>query len=163
MLQWREALGTVSVIAALTMGCASRDSRAFVEFLNSGKVLPRNLPFSEAVRVGNILFLSGQIGVVPGSGTLVPGGIRAEAHQTMENIKTVLEAHGYALADVVKCTVMLADITDWPDFNEVYRTYFVPPYPARSAMAASGLALGARVEVECIAAKRGVPRKKGME
>ena len=130
--------------------CAGTDG---VEFLNSGKVLPTNLPFSEAVRVGSMLYLSGQIGIVPGSRKLVDGGVREEARQTMENIKTSLEAHGYAMTDVVKCTVMLADISEWGTFNEVYKTFFSGRYPARSALGANGLAMGARVEIECIAAK----------
>ncbi len=125
-----------------------------VEFLNSGKVLPTNLPFSEAVRVGDTVYLSGQIGIVPGSMKLAPGGIKEEARQTLENIKTSLEANGYALGNVVKCTVMLADISEWGVFNEVYKTFFSKPYPARSALGVNGLALGARVEVECIAAVR---------
>jgi 2-iminobutanoate/2-iminopropanoate deaminase len=122
------------------------------EFLNSGKVLPKNLPLSEAVRHGNTLYLSGQVGIVPGSLKLAPGGIKEEAKQTMENIKTSLEAHGYSMANLIKCTVMLADISDWSTFNEIYKTYFSGNYPARSALGANGLALGARVEVECIAA-----------
>lgn len=124
---------------------------ASVSFHNSGKVLPTTLPFSEMVRVGDLVFLSGQIGVVPGSMTLVEGGMTAEAKQTMENIKTTLEAHGLSMRNVVKCTVMLADMSEWAAFNEIYRSYFSEPYPARSALGASGLALGARVEVECIA------------
>jgi 2-iminobutanoate/2-iminopropanoate deaminase len=108
-------------------------------------------PFSEAVRVGNIVYLSGQIGVIPGSDKLVDGGIQAEARQTLENIRTSLEAHGLSMEHVVKCTVMLADIAEWAAFNDVYKTFFAPPYPARSAFGATGLALGARVEVECIA------------
>jgi len=123
-----------------------------VEFLDSGKVLPRNVPFSEMVRYGDTLYLSGQIGIQPGTMKLVPGGIQAEAKQTMENIRTSLEAHGYSMSNLIKCTVMLADIADWPTFNEVYKTFFSGDYPARSAFAASGLALGARVEVDCIGA-----------
>ena len=103
-----------------------------VEFLNSGKVLPRNLPFSEIVRHGNVLFLSGQIGIQPGTMKLVPGGVQEEARQTMENIKTSLEAHGYSLGNLVKCTVMLADIADWQAFNEVYKGFFSGDYPARA-------------------------------
>jgi reactive intermediate/imine deaminase len=122
-----------------------------VEFLNSGKVVPAGLPFSEAVRVGETLYLSGQIGVIPGSLKLVEGGTEAQARQTMENIKTSLEAHGYSMADLVKCTIMLADMSEWGKFNEVYKTFFSGRYPARSAFGANGLALGARVEVECIA------------
>jgi len=124
-----------------------------VEFLNSGKVTPTTLPFSEAVRVGDTLYLSGQIGIRPGTLELAPGGIEGEARQTLENIRTTLETHGYTLRDVVKCTVMLADIAEWAAFNDVYRTFFSPPYPARSALGANGLAMGARVEVECVAAR----------
>jgi reactive intermediate/imine deaminase len=123
-----------------------------IEYLNSGKVLPATLPFSEAVRVGHTLYLSGQIGITPGSMKIVPGGIKEETRQAMENIKTSLAAHGYALKDLVKCTAMLADIGEWAAFNDVYKTYFSGHFPARSAFATNGLALGARVEVECIAA-----------
>jgi reactive intermediate/imine deaminase len=122
-----------------------------MEFLNSGKVLPAGLPFSEAVRVGNVLYLSGQMGIVPGSTRLVPGGIREEAKQALMNIRTTLEAHGLTMRDVAKCTIMLADIGEWQVFNDVYREFFEPPFPVRSALGASGLALGARVEVECVA------------
>ena len=125
---------------------------ATVQFLNSGRVLPTDLPFSEAVRVDDMLYLSGQVGVAPGTMKLVPGGLKAEARQTMENIKTSLAAHGLAMRDLVKCTVMLADISEWGAFNDVYKSFFSSRYPARSAFGASGLALGARVEVECIAA-----------
>jgi 2-iminobutanoate/2-iminopropanoate deaminase len=128
------------------------------EFLNSGKVLPATLPFSEAVRVGNTVYLSGQIGITPGTMSLVAGGVQAEARQTMENIRTTLAAHGYAMSDIVKCTVMLADMADWPAFNAIYQTFFSAPYPARSALGANGLALGARVEVECLAIGRGSVR-----
>ena len=124
-----------------------------IEFLNSGKVLPDDLPFSEAVRVGNTLYLSGQMGIVPGTMRMAPGGVRDQVRQTMENIKTSLEAHGASMQNIVKCTVMLADISDWPAFNEVYRTYFEEGrYPARSAFGANALALGARLEIECVAA-----------
>ena len=142
-------VATASCVTGLPV---SADQSATVQFLNSGKILPANLPFSEAVRVGNMLYLSGQIGVVPGSLKLIPGGIKEEARQAMENIKATLEAHGYAMRDVVKCTVMLADISEWGTFNEVYKTFFSGRYPARSALGANGLALGARVEVECMAA-----------
>ncbi|OEE79556.1 reactive intermediate/imine deaminase [Enterovibrio norvegicus FF-162] len=123
-----------------------------IEFLNSGAVLPKTLPFSEAVRVDKTLYLSGQIGILPGTLTLAPGGIEAESKQTMENIKTSLSANGYAMSDLVKCTVLLADMSEWQTFNGIYKTYFSDRYPARSAIGANGLALGAKVEVECIAA-----------
>ena len=148
-------LVAATMIAVATLTAPSiAEAGDSVEFLNSGKVLPTDLPFSEAVRVGDTLYLSGQLGVVPGSLELVEGGIEQEAQQTMENIKTVLETHGYSLQDIVKCTVMLADTSEWGTFNEVYKTFFTDHFPSRSAFGTSGLAIGARVEVECIAAAR---------
>jgi 2-iminobutanoate/2-iminopropanoate deaminase len=110
-----------------------------------------SLPFSEAVQLGNVLYLSGQVGNLPGTLTLAPGGIVPESRRALDNIRDVLERHGSSLGNVVKCTVFLADMADWQSFNEVYRAYFSATLPARSALAASGLALGARVELECIA------------
>ena len=81
------------------------------------------------------------------------GGLEAETRQTMENIKASLEAHGYSMNDLVKCTVMLADISRWAAFNEIYKTWFDDHFPARSAFGANGLALGAQVEIDCIAAR----------
>ena len=135
------------------LGCATRPSPN-VEFLNPGTVLPQGLPFSEAVRVDHTLYLSGMVGVKPGTVELVSGGIEAESRQTMDNIRMTLEAHGATMDDVVKCTVMLADISEWGTFNQIYQTYFKGRYPARSALGASGLALGARIEVECMAVIR---------
>ena len=107
-------------------------------------------PYSQAVKSGGWMFLSGQIGEVDGE--VVPGGIEAESDQVMRNIAAALNRRGLDLSNVVKCTVFLADINEWAAFNEVYKRFFDPPYPARSALAASGLAIGARTEVECIAA-----------
>ena len=115
--------------------------------------LMKNLPFSAAVRVGRMLYLSGQIGI-DATGKLVPGGIGAETHQAMENIQATLEQCGASLDHVVKATVMLADMSEWSEMNKVYVTYFGKHLPARSALGASGLALGARVEIECIAVLR---------
>ena len=125
-----------------------------VEFMSSGKVLPNKLPFSEAVRVGDLVFLSGQIGIAPGTMKVVAGGIKEETRQALENIKTTLSSHGYAMDDLVKCTVMLADMSEWAAMNDVYKTFFGEHFPARSAFGASGLALNARVEIECIAAAK---------
>ena len=126
-----------------------------IQHMNSGRVLPATgLPFSEAVRHGDTIYLSGQLGLQPGSLKLVTGGIEAESRQVMTNIRSTLEAHGLSMANVVKCTVMLADMKEWGRFNEIYATFFDGPKPARSALGANGLALGARVEVECIAAAR---------
>lgn len=110
-------------------------------------------PFSAAVTVGDTVYLAGQLGVIPGEAQVVPGGIEAETHQMMKNIQSTLTSLGLSFGSVVKCTVMLADIAEWSTFNGVYTQYFKPPYPARSAFGASGLALSARVEMECIAVK----------
>lgn len=121
-----------------------------MKFINSPAAKAAKLPFSQAVRVGNVLYLSGALGNAPGKAELVTGGIEAEARQTMENIGAVLRENRLSFADVFKCTVMLADMSKWAAFNQVYLTYFNPDrLPARSAFGASGLALGAQVEVEC--------------
>lgn len=140
------------LISAVAVGAES----AKPEFLVSQDPARRDLPFSEAVRVGDLMFLSGQIGFDPKTGQPVAGGIKAETRQALTLIKDVLTRNGASLADVVKCTVFLADIAEWPTFNEIYGEFFKKPYPARSALAASGLARNARVEVECIAY---VPKK----
>jgi 2-iminobutanoate/2-iminopropanoate deaminase len=112
--------------------------------------LLKGLPFSAAVRVGKMLYLSGQIGI-DNSGKLVTGGIGAETRQAMENIRAILEQYGSSLDHVIKATVMLADMSEWSEMNKVYITFFSKHLPARSALGANGLALGARVEIECIA------------
>ncbi|HUJ48099.1 MAG TPA: RidA family protein [Rhizomicrobium sp.] len=120
-----------------------------MEFYTSADAKGAGLPFSQAVRVGDVLYLSGCLGNVPGKMTLVPGGLEAETRQTMENIRAVLTANGLSFDDVFKATVMLADMSEWTAFNRTYLTYFKPDrLPTRSAFGASGLALGARVELE---------------
>lgn len=120
------------------------------QYISSPAMKAAGLPFSAAVRVGDVLYLSGQLGNLPGQLELVPGGLEAETRQTMANIAAVLEANGLSFDDVFKCTVMLADISEWAAFNRVYVGYFKPDrMPARSAFGAAGLALGARVELEC--------------
>jgi 2-iminobutanoate/2-iminopropanoate deaminase len=116
-----------------------------MEFITSGAAKAAKLPFSQAVRVGDVLYLSGTL-------ELVPGGMEAQARQTMENIRAVLKDNSLSFADVFKCTVMLADMSKWADFNKIYVTYFDPDrLPARSAFGTNGLALGAEVELECLA------------
>jgi len=110
------------------------------------------LPFSPAVRVGDVLYLSGALGNVPGKMEVVPGGIQAETRQMMRNIANTLEQNGLSFNDVFKCQVFLKDMALWADFNKVYLEYFKPErLPARSAMGVNGLALGASVEMECMA------------
>ena len=125
-----------------------------IERFNSGRVLPASLPFAEGAAVGGLVFLSGQLGNVPGTLTLVEGGIEAEARQALLNILTVLQGQGLGLDHLLRCTVMLADMAEWPAFNAVYAAFFAGhPLPARSAFGCNGLALGARVEIECTAAR----------
>jgi 2-iminobutanoate/2-iminopropanoate deaminase len=130
-------------------GCASRQTRSSAaEFFP----MPGNpsLPFSEAVRVGDMLYLSGQLGT-DSTGRLVAGGIGAETRQALNNIAAALTRHGSSMDRVVKCTVMLADISEWAAMNEVYVAFFRSHPPARSAFGTGGLALGARLELECMA------------
>jgi 2-iminobutanoate/2-iminopropanoate deaminase len=111
---------------------------------------PVTRPFSPAVRVGNMLYLAGQIGTSANAGgRVVPGGIEAETRQALDNIKDVLQKTGSSMDRVVKCTVMMADMAEWDRMNTIYTTYFPVNKPARSAFGANGLALGARVEIEC--------------
>ena len=131
---------------------AFADGNTDVEFLADSASATQKLPFSEAVRAGNLLFLSGQIGLVPGTMELTPGGIQPETRQTLQNIKATLEKYDSSMSRVIKCTVFLADIAEWAAMNEVYLEFFPDQLPARSALGTSGLALGARTEIECIAA-----------
>lgn len=112
--------------------------------------------FSSGVRSGGFIFLSGALGALPGVSppTLAEGGIEPEARQAMANLGAVLEEADAGWEDVVKCTVFLADISDYAVFNEVYLEFFPSEPPSRSAVAVAGLAFDARVEVECIAAAR---------
>jgi reactive intermediate/imine deaminase len=108
--------------------------------------------YSPAIRTGNLVFLSGQIGLLPGTRELAPGGIGPETRQTLENVRTVLAAAGLTREDLVKCTVFLADIAEYEPMNRIYAEFFHGmAAPARSALGVSGLPLGARVEIECIA------------
>lgn len=143
------------VIAAAILACscspASEETQLPpIRYHNMPGTENQGLPFSSAVQVGETLYLSGNLGNVPGKNELVAGGIEAETRQTMENIQAVLEQFGSSLDNVVKCTVFLADMQEWSAMNDVYVSYFRQP-PARSALGANGLALGARVEIECIA------------
>jgi 2-iminobutanoate/2-iminopropanoate deaminase len=146
----RFSLLIVAVIAVSVAACG-RPSPPDPEFINVTEPWP--YPFSSAVRAGDYLFLSGQIGtkVEDGKPVLVPGGLDAETRQTFANIKTILDKAQLSLDRIVKCTVMMADMAEWPKMNEIYATYFPGKKPARAAFGATGLALGARVEIDCIA------------
>ena len=144
-------LPALLLAATIACGCEVHvHEETDVEYLQAPGTEDLDLPFSSAVRVGDTLYLSGSIGIIPGTMDLAEGGIQGETRQTLDNIKATLEAFGSSMDRVVKCTVFLADMGEWGAMNEVYRTYFENP-PARSALGASGLALDARVEIECIA------------
>lgn len=132
----------------LTLSLAAQNKPAVQYIAPAGA--SANLPFSPAVRVGNVLYLSGQLGT-DSTGTLVPGGIEAETRQALTNIKNLLEANGSSMDHVVKCLVMLADIGEWARMNTVYVTFFPVHKPARSAFGTTGLVRGGRLEIECIA------------
>ncbi|MEX2157600.1 MAG: RidA family protein [Gemmatimonadales bacterium] len=139
------AMLLTAMVASASVGAAQE--RQVIQMPGS---LP-GLPFSSAVRVGNVLYLSGQIGNLPGTRELADTGIVGQTRQTLENIKAVLTYAGSSLERVFKCTVFLVNIADFEKMNGVYTTYFPKDPPARSTVAGSGLALGARVEIECLA------------
>jgi 2-iminobutanoate/2-iminopropanoate deaminase len=130
--------------ASASIACLATEPVFFARKAEPGK----NYPFSEAVQVGDMLYLSGEVGL-DSSGKLAAGGIKAETKQVMDNIGANLARHHSSFDRVVQCTVALADIAEWPAFNDVYKGYFDKHFPARMAYGASGLALGARVEIQC--------------
>ena len=156
MYQKKKAYFAILLFSALSFAACQQAPHeheaksADVEYLLMPGMEDLGLPFSSAVRVDNTLYLSGNVGNMPGTLDLAPGGIQGETTQTLDNIKNVVEHFGSSMDKIVKCTVFLADIGEWSAMNEVYKTYFKNP-PARSALGASGLALNARVEIECIA------------
>ncbi|HEX6133756.1 MAG TPA: Rid family detoxifying hydrolase [Longimicrobiales bacterium] len=146
ILQRRSVLFTC--VCACVCACAGTQSTREV-IAPAGA--SRLAPYSPAVRVGDLVFLSGQVGLRPGTRELAAGGVAAETEQALENVRTVLAAAGLTPADVVKCTVVLADMRDYDAMNAVYGRFFASEPPARSAVGVNGLPLGARVEIECIA------------
>jgi reactive intermediate/imine deaminase len=141
-------LATATGVLMMSSAAEAARGRPAVEHFGRPAANGQALPFSEAVRVGDILYLSGQIGI-GGDGKL-PDGIEAQTKQAMDNIGGVLKRSGLAYADVFHCTAFLADMKDWPAFNKAYVPYFpAGKMPARSAFGANGLALGALLELEC--------------
>ena len=123
-----------------------------MEHIVSHATKSANLPFSDAVRVGDMLYLAGALGAVPGTMKIVPGGIEAETRQMMENIARTLNEQKLSFDNLVRCTVFLTNMSEWSKFNQVYVPYFTPgKLPVRSALGVTALALGACVEMECTA------------
>ena len=154
MLQKWPAAAASAGLALAGCAAASPERPALAHFPVDGSIAAAaraggfTPPFSAAVRAGDVLYVSGQIGT-RADGTL-PAGIEAQSRQAMDNVGAVLARAGLDFEDVFRCLVMIEDMADWPAFNRVYVTYFRPGrLPARSALGADGLALGALVEVEC--------------
>ncbi len=145
------ALFSVFLLGACSPELAGTPQENQPEFYVSPALAEKGYPFSESVEANGFVFLSGQIGTKPGTAELIEGGIEPETRQVMENIKAALARLDLTFDDVVKCTVMIEDMADWPTFNGIYAQYFDGDFPARSAFGTDGLALGAAVELECIA------------
>lgn len=125
-----------------------------IEYYTSDSTKEVDFPFSDATIVNNIIYVSGQVGNIPGETKVVEGGIREETKQTIRNIENILVNLGSSLDKVFKCTCMLSDISEWAEMSDEYKKYFnKDKRPSRSAFAGSGLALGAKVEIECWATK----------
>ena len=108
-------------------------------------------PYSQAIRIGNLVYTSGQIPIDPATGVFAEGGIKEQTRQSLTNVKAILEEAGLSMSNVVKTTVFMADMGDFADMNSVYAEFFTEPYPARSAVAVKTLPKGALVEIEVIA------------
>jgi len=141
----------IQVASAIVLAACASDAapRAFDRDPSLG-----DLPFSSAVVVGDTIYLSGEIGRAPGSTTVVPGGVGAETRQIFENYKATLARSGASLGDIVKCTAFLDDMADYAEMNAAYKEFFPGDKPARSTFGVDGLALGASLEIECLAVKR---------
>jgi 2-iminobutanoate/2-iminopropanoate deaminase len=136
------------VLLIMTSAANAAPPRPAVEHLGRPNLNGQPLPFSDAVRVGDTLYLSGQLGI--GADGKLPEGIEAQTKQALDNVGAILKRAGLGYADVFHCTAMLSDMANWPAMNKVYVTYFPEgKRPARSAFGASGLALGALIELEC--------------
>lgn len=134
-------------VLAVTAPPDAAPTRPAIEYIGSPTLNGQPLPFSDAVRVGDTLYLSGQLGLVDGK---LPDGIEAQTKAALDNIGRILKRAGLTHADVFHCTAMLSDMANWPAMNKVYVTYFPEGRrPARSAFGANGLALGALIELEC--------------
>jgi len=146
-------IGLLYIFPLLSLFSPSAMGATQLEVLGAEENNKNKLPFSKAVAFGDLLFLSGEIGLKPGEKSLVPGGVQAETRQTMLNIKTTLEKYGSSMDKIIKCTVFLGDMSQWGDMNIAYIEALGDHRPARSALGANGLALNGSVEIECIAAR----------
>lgn len=140
--------GFVSVHGQTTATAQKPIERRIVQLPGTS---PSRAPISPAIVVGDLVFTSGQIGIDPKTGQMVPGGLEGEAEQVLKNLTAVLEAAGSSIAHVVKATVFLADMNDYAAMNEIYRRHFKQDFPARSAVQVAKLPANARIEIEAVA------------
>jgi 2-iminobutanoate/2-iminopropanoate deaminase len=152
------SIARLALVASLAVGSAACAQATHRQPTHREVIAPPGTstlaPYSPAIGAGGFVFLSGQVGLRPGTTELVAGGIAAETQQTLENVRTVLAAAGLEPGDLVRCTVFLADMAEYGPMNEVYGRFFTSAPPARSAVGVAGLPLGARVEIECTARAR---------
>ncbi|MFT6192430.1 MAG: 2-iminobutanoate/2-iminopropanoate deaminase [Paraglaciecola sp.] len=142
----------IILLLLIHLSCKN-DADAVIKHHKSHEKSRKNVPFSDAVQVNNLYFLTGQIGKNHTTGKIVDGGIEAETRQTIKNIEAVLQHHNLTLKNVVKCVVILSDIKDFSKMNIIYRTYFKDKLPARTTFAAN-LVAGAKIEIEVVAVKK---------
>ena len=139
-----------SCISIKTSDLENNTLESKIIYYTSDSSMEYDFPFSDATIVNDIVYVAGQVGNLPGNIEVVPGGIKAETRQTMKNIQRILNAVGSSMDKIFKCTCMLADIDDWEAMSEEYKTFFNnEKRPSRSAFAGTGLALGAKIEIEC--------------
>lgn len=146
------ALITITVLSVSSCIDQGNKLKKEAKYFESTEFSALNLPFSQAVIYGDVIYVSGQVGNV--GLKLVEGGIIPESRQALSNIKNILEQNGSSMDNVIKCTCMLTDMSEWTDFNTEYLKFFPNNKPARSAFGTSGLALNARVEIECFAYRK---------
>ena len=146
-------LCTISLISTLIF---SKESNQMIKEIISTENAPQAIgPYSQAVKTGNFIFISGQIPLDPKTGDVVEGSIEDQANQVLENIKSICEAAGHGLEDIVKITIFLTDLGNFAVVNDVMKKYFSEPYPARATIEVSGLPLGVNVEIEAIVSSNG--------
>ena len=152
----KKILPILCTILVLNINLQSEESKIMSKEIISTENAPQAIgPYSQAVKTGNLIFISGQIPLDPKTGDVVEGSIEDQANQVLENIKSISEAAGHGLEDVVKITIFLTDLGNFAVVNEVMKKYFSEPYPARATIEVSGLPLGVNVEIEAIVSSNG--------
>jgi reactive intermediate/imine deaminase len=156
MINSKIGLLFLCTILILTISIFSKELNQMSKEIISTKNAPQAIgPYSQAVKTGNLMFISGQIPLNPETGDLVSGSIEDEANQVLNNIKSICEAAGNSLEDIVKITIFLTDLDNFATVNEVMKEHFSEPYPARATIEVSGLPLGVNVEIEAIVSTNG--------